>query len=561
VTEAARARAAVVRAFAAAPGETSLEEVAARVAGAVAEAEPASARRRWSERFAVQLRTARFLPSLPALANAGRGGQLAACFVLKSDDSLTSIYETLGRAARVQQGSGGTGIDLSDLRPCGSPIARSGGTTPGPVGFLELFASSARINRSAGRRPGAHLAIVRQDHPDVREFVRAKRGTRAALEGVGLALAVRDSLFELAASDGALVLRDRRGSTCGRLEAAHLLREIAAAIHETGEPSLLFLDAIERGNPLPGLGPITATNPCGEQPLLPDESCVLGSLNLPALAGAGAVLDREALAEATTDAVRFLDDLIDVNRYPDDAIAAATRRTRKIGVGIMGLADLLLLRGIPYGSAASRDLAGEIMRVVRESALAASEALARERGGFPGDGGRGAGRRNATLLAVAPTGTLRLIAGTSGGIEPFIQPVLEIRSPDGDLRWVDRWLEAWSERGSEDPAALLAALEAGEPAERLPGLDGPARALLRRAWEIDATEQIALQAAVQAHVDGAVSKTVHLPTETAPDEIARLIETAARLGCKGASFFRRGCAADPASLEGERPGVSLEARC
>jgi ribonucleoside-diphosphate reductase alpha chain len=553
-----RARDAVVRAFAAAPDEKSLPEVAERVAVSVAAAEPAAGRERWRARFLRWLGASLFLPSVPTLANAGRGGQLAACFVLETEDSLASIYQTLARAAAIQQGSGGTGVELSALRPAGTPIERAGGASSGPVGFLELFASSARINRQAGRRPGAHLAVLRHDHPDVLSYVRAKRDHARALAGVGLALAVRDSLFEALDRGGSVELTHPAGRRAGRFPASELLREIALGVHSTGEPSLLFLDTIERSNPAPELGPLRATNPCGEQPLLPEESCVLGSLHLPAFADAAGEIDFAALSEATHDAVRFLDDLIDVNAYPDPAIAEATRRTRKIGIGVMGLADLLLLRGIHYGSSGSRKLVRALFHFVHERAAEASEALAAERGAFPAWHGRGAMRRNASVLAIAPTGTLRLIAGCNGGIEPFLRPVLRVRTSRGDALWVDPWIEEWLRRHGLASDALFEALRRDEPADALPGLGSAARHLLRRAWEIPGDEQIEVLAEIQRHVDGAVSKTVHLGTETDPAEIERLIRLAHRLGCKGISFFRRGCAADAGPPAAGQPDLRLD---
>jgi ribonucleoside-diphosphate reductase alpha chain len=540
--DASLSRRALAQALVAAPGEQDLEQCAARVADALASAEPAGARALWRERFAAAIAATTFLPSLPALANAGRGGQLAACFVLEPDDSLASIYGALGRAALIQQGSGGTGIDLSRLRPRGAPIDRSGGISCGPVGFLELFATSAQVNRQAGRRPGAHLAVLRDDHPDALEFVRAKRERPGALRGLGLALALRDAT---------LVAARRPGSR----EAA-LLEAIADAVHQSGEPSLLFADTIARANPVPELEPPRATNPCGEQPLLPGESCVLGSLHLPAFATADGLVDCERLGAEVDVAVRMLDDLIEINRFPDEAIAAATRRTRKLGLGVMGFADVLLLRGIGYDEPRARDVARDLLGFVAERARMASENLARERGAFPVWSGRGHPRRNATLLAIAPTGTLRLLAGCNAGVEPFLQPVLGVRHGETSLLWVDRWLERWAARHAADPAALYAALRRDAPESELPGLGRGARALLRRAWEVPPAAQIALQATVQAHVDGAVSKTIHLPVQTPPSEIARLIRLAHRLGCKGVALYRRG-SHEPALARGE-PTPDLE---
>jgi ribonucleoside-diphosphate reductase alpha chain len=553
--EADAAARAVWLATAAAPGETGWDQVAERVSRAVAEAEPAAERAERGARFADWIRGGAFLPSIPTLSNAGRGGQLAACFVLEPSDSLDAIYAVLARAARIQQGSGGVGVHFSRLRPRGAPIERSGGHSPGPEAFVELFAHSAQVNAMAGRRAGAHLAVLRDDHPDVLEFVRARRTRSEALLGVGLAVGVSDALLEAARRDAPHALRDPRGGEAGRVSARALLDEIARSIHDTGDPTLLFLDRIARDNPVPALGRIEATNPCGEQPLLPDESCVLGSLHLPAFADARGRLDAARLRAAARDAIRFLDDVVDVNAYPDEGIAAATRRTRKVGLGVMGFADLLLLRGVAYGSESSVALAHECMALVEAAAREASAALADERGPFPAWSAVGAGprRRNATCLAVAPTGTLRLLARCNGGLEPLLDPVLRVRTPEGRLRWCERSLEEWLASRTADPEGVLDALERGAPAAELPGLDPTARAWLRPAWEVPAEAQIALQCAFQTHVDGAVSKTVHLPEATSAQRIAGLVAAAREAGCKGVAFWRR--AGNPGT-----PEIDLTAR-
>ncbi len=535
--ESAAARGALLQSSVGAPGEEGLAAVAERAARAVAAAEPRGARARSEDRFRELIGSLRLVPSVPILANAGRLGQLAACFVLEPEDRLDSIYETLGLVARIQQASGGVGIHFSRLRPRGAPIRRAGGVSPGPLAFIELFAHSARINSLSGRRPGAHLAVLRDDHPDVLALVRAAATAGSALAGVGLAIGVGDRLLEAARLDRAHALRDPAGGAAGALRARDLLAAIARAILASGQPTLLFLDAIAAANPAPELGPLEATNPCGEQPLLPGESCVLASLHLPAFADARGALDLAALAGAARDSVRFLDDVVEVQADPDPRCAEASRRTRKVGLGVMGFADLLLRRGSPYGGPDSEKLADEVMGLVAGEALRASEALAEVRGAYPAWRGPGRARRNATLLAVAPTGTLCLLAGCNASLEPLLDPVRRVRSRGRELRWVNASLAAW-----------LAALEAGLPAEALPGLDPRDRALLRRAGEIPPETQIALQARFQRHVDGAVSKTVHLPAGADPARVVSCIELARRLGCKGVAFYRAGL----------RPGACIE---
>jgi ribonucleoside-diphosphate reductase alpha chain len=535
--ESRSAREALLQSAVAAAGESGLAEVAARVARAVAAAEGSAERARVEERFAAAIASERFFPSVPILANAGGLGQLAACFVLEPEDRLDSIYEVLGRAARIQQGSGGVGVHFSKLRPRGAPIRRSGGSSPGPLAFVELFAHSARINSLSGRRAGAHLAVLRDDHPDLLEFVRAAARGPESFAGVGLAVGVTDALLEAAERGEAWTLRGP-GVAPATLPARELLEETARAQLASGNPTLLFLDAIAAGNPVPHLGRIEATNPCGEQPLLPGESCVLGSLHLPAFAGARGEPDWDALRAATADAIRFLDDVVEVQRDPDPACAAASRRTRKVGLGVMGFADLLLLRGVAYDAPEAAAFADALMRAIARAAADASEALAAERGPYPAWRGDGRPRRNATALAVAPTGTLRLLAGCSGGLEPFLDPVVRVQRGELELRAVDRTLLAWLGGRARDPGAVVSALEAGASAAELPGLTGPERLLLRRAPELAPEAQLALQAAFQRHVDGAVSKTVHLPAHAEVGDVVRWTALARRLGCKGVAFFR-----------------------
>jgi len=531
----ADASAAVLQALCAAPGERDLGDVAARVSRAVAEAEPGRERESARERFAELITGRRFLPSVPILANAGRSNLLAACYVIEPEDSLASIYENLGLAARIQQGAGGAGIHFSKLRPRGAPIRRSGGVTPGPLAFIELFAHSARVNERSGRRPGAHLAVLEADHPDAVELVRAARANHERLKGMGLALSLTDAFLARAPA---------------------LLDEICESIVETGQPSLLFADAIEAANPEPELGRIRATNPCGEQPLLPGESCVLGSLDLPAFADGRGELDFESLGRACELAIRFLDDVVEISRSPDPSIERATLRTRKVGLGFMGLADLALQRGLPFDGPELRELAGELARFVAERALGASLALAETRGPYPAFRGRGARRRNATTTAIAPTGTLRLLTGSNGGIEPLLEPVRAIALAQGEVRFVDRWLRAWLEPRAADLEAVLGALAADVPAAELPGLRDTDRRLLRRGGELDARAQVGVQAAVQRFVDGAVSKTVHLAPGASATDVRKLVGFARRAGCKGIALYRggRGCA--PCALP-ERSGEWL----
>jgi ribonucleoside-diphosphate reductase alpha chain len=389
----------------------------------------------------------------------------------------------------------------------------------------------------AGRRAGAHLAILRDDHPDVIEFVRAKREAPDRFPQLGLALGISDGLLRAAAENAPWTLRHACGAA-GRVGARDLLLEIAESILETGNPTLLFLDRIEADNPTPALGALRATNPCGEQPLLSGESCVLGSLALPSFTTRDGVLDEPRLSQAVRDAVRFLDDALEVNVWPDDAIGIASRRTRKLGLGIMGLADVLLQSGLPYDQPEARNLASRVLGSIAREADAATAALGAERGAFPAWQG-GPRRRNATTRALAPTGTLCLLAGCSPGIEPFLAPRVALLTEHGEVAWTDGPLFDWLARRTADPKPVLDALSAGRPLRELPGLSDGDRGLLRRAWEIPAEDQLAMQAAVQRHVDGAVSKTVQLDPAIRPTPAALVawIQLARKLDCKGAAFY------------------------
>jgi len=545
--ESAAARAAVLRSAVCAPGERDLGAVAERVASAVSAAEPPARRAALEARFAASIRALRFLPSVPVLANAGRLGQLAACFVLEPEDSLASIYDVLARAARIQQLSGGVGVHFSRLRPRGAPIRHAGGVSPGPAAFVELFAHSARVNSLSGRRPGAHLAVLRDDHPDLLELVGSAARSGDALAGMGLAISVGDALLAAARTGGAHELH--WGAAVKRLPAREVLAEIARAIVATGQPTLLFRDVIQAGNPTPHLGELEATNPCGEQPLLPGESCVLGSLHLPAFADAHGELDLDALRAEAALAVRFLDDVVEVQQSPDAACDEASRATRKVGLGVMGFADLLLLRGLPYDGAEAERIAGELTSALASAAREASEALATERGAYPAWRAPGRPRRNATTLAIAPTGTLRLLAGCNGGIEPLLQPVTRVRASEGEWRLVPESVLRCIERSGVAAGPLLDALEAEAPLASLPGLGAGARTLWRRAAEIAPDRQLALQACFQQHVDGAVSKTVQLAPDATADQVVEWIQRARALGCKGAAFYRGASPAPPACVE------------
>lgn len=522
-----------------------MERVARHVAQAEEELEPGSGER-YEEEFAALLKGLLFLPNSPTLMNAGtRLGLLSGCFVLPLEDSLESIFETLKRAALIQQEGGGTGFSFSRLRPAGDRVASTGGAASGPVTFLHVFDAATDAVRQGGRRRGANMAVLDVSHPDVHALVAAKREP-GVLENFNLSVAVGDDFLRAVERGGEHELvNPRTGRVLRTIDARRLFDEIVEAAWRSGEPGLLFLDAINAANPVPTMGRIEATNPCGEVPLLPNESCNLGSVNLARLVRAGE-LDWPELARVVRLAVRFLDDVITVNRYPFPELEEAALATRKIGLGVMGLAELLASLGLPYDSEAGLELAQTIAARIREEARAASAELAAQRGAFPRFADSvfarrgGPPLRNAQLTSVAPTGTISVIAGTTAGIEPmfalaYLRNVLGTR-----LVELNPLFERTArERGfwSEELAAEI--LERGTLRD-VPGIPEDVRRAFVTALELPPEAHVRMQAAFQRHTDAAVSKTVNLPEDAAPDAVREIFLSAWRAGVKGITVYRYG---------------------
>ncbi|MDW8468567.1 MAG: adenosylcobalamin-dependent ribonucleoside-diphosphate reductase [Burkholderiales bacterium] len=524
-------------------------ELFERVARAIAEAEAAfggEGPQYWAERFHARMTAGEFLPNSPTLMNAGTAlGQLSACFVLPVADTMESIFEALKNMALVQRTGGGTGFSFSALRPRGDPVASTGGEASGPVSFMRIFDCATEHIKQGGKRRGANMGVLAVEHPDILEFVAAKR-TPGALANFNLSVSVPDA-FMRAAEAGAEydLVNPRTGAAVRRLAARELFDTIAQAAWACGDPGLLFRDAIERANPTPHLGRIEATNPCGEVPLLPYESCNLGSLNVARFVreAAGAVsFDWEGFAAAVADAVRFLDDAIEVNRYPLPEIAAATRRTRKIGLGVMGFADSLIRLGIGYDSDEAVAFAERLARALAESAACGSARLAERRGAYPAAPPQGTRLRNATRTAIAPTGTIGILAGASASIEPLFALAYRRTGVLGGetLEEVNPMLADALERRGLDAIQVLAAVrEKGRLAE-VPGVPDDLKRLFVTALEIPPERHLAIQAAFQRHVDNAVSKTVNLPHHATPADVARIYRRAWALGLKGVTVYRYG---------------------
>ena len=530
------------------------EELLARVAEAIADVEATSeARAEWAQRFYDEMAALRFLPNSPTLMNAGtERGTLAACFVLPVEDSLDSIMQSAYAAAMVQKFGGGTGFSLSRLRPLGAPIASTHGAACGPVSVLYHYDDVSRLVTQGGKRDGANMAILRVDHPDIRAFIHAKDDGGSAAR-FNISVGVTDAFMRAVVEGGRVALVDpHSGLETGSEDARGLFEELTRSAWLTGDPGLVFLDEINRHNPTPALGEIEATNPCGEVPLLPWEACTLGSVNVARFwRGAAHDLDWAALHETVAVGVRFLDDVVEANRFPLPEITEAVRGNRKIGLGIMGFADLLIAAGLPYDSEAALALAGRIATEISRAADEASRALAEEKGVFPNwersiyaDAALSPERpryRNATRTCVAPTGTIAIIAGASSGIEPLFSLAHYRRMGDGTLlAELSEPFERAAREGGFFSDELMQALAHGARLAEREDVPPEARRRFVTAHEVAPEWHVRMQAAFQSHTDLAVSKTVNLPREATPEDIASAFLLAHELGCKGVTVYRDG---------------------
>jgi len=507
------------------PVETP-DEMFRRVARAIAGAEEnykGGDPKRVEEEFYRMMSSLEFLPNSPALMNAGRElGQLSACFVLPVEDSLDSIFDSVKETARIHQTGGGTGFSFSHLRPKDDIVASTMGAASGPVSFIRVFNAATEVIKQGGTRRGANMGILRIDHPDIEEFIIVKKDLRE-LNNFNLSVAVTDAFMEayVKGKDFPLI-NPRTGKTTKTVKAQRLFALIAESAWASGEPGILFIDTINRANPTPDIGEIEAVNPCGEQPLLPYESCCLGSINLVKITRDGCI-DWDLLKRLTHLAVRFLDDVIDVSKYPLPEIAAVTKGNRKIGLGVMGFAHMLIALGIPYDSPEAEQTGEKVIRFIKKESKAASRVLAGERGVFPHYKGsiwekKNLPQRNATTTTIAPTGTLSIIAGTSSGIEP-IYDVHYSRMLFGGLK-VDV-VDPLYEQMRSDPKTRATM-----------------KRLFRTAHQIAPDSHLRIQKAFQDHVDNAVSKTINLPEDISPDAILHIYLEAYRMGLKGTTVFR-----------------------
>jgi len=525
----------------------STGEMMDRAASCVAAAEDAWCRGsapEWAEKFAGSLRRLEFLPNSPTLMNAGTGiGLLSGCVVLPVEDSLASIFRALADAALLHQAGAGTGYSFSRLRPRRDVVASTRGTASGPVSFLSVFDTSARVLAEGGRRRGASMAVLDVSHPDIAEFIDAKRA--GGLSHFNLSVAVPGRFMRAVLNGSAhSLVNPRTGRAVAQVPAAQLFGRLCEAAWQGGDPGLLFTDRINRDNPLPALGRIEATNPCGEVPLLPYESCNLGSVNLCRFVTRGRV-DFGRLGAAVHLAVRFLDDVIEVSRYPLAELEHEARAARKVGLGVMGLAELLATLGVRYDSPAAVSLASRIFRVIQAEARNASAVLAAQRGPFPlyaqsMFARRGIGPlRNAQLTSVAPTGTISLIAGTTSGVEPifalaYVRHILGRQIPEANPLFE----RTARDRGFYSPELMTEISRTGTAGQLAAPED--VRAAFVTALEISPDWHLKMQAAVQRHVDAAVAKTVNLPASATAADVQALYLAAWRAGLKGITVYRYG---------------------
>ncbi len=499
------------------------------------------------ERFYRMLVNLEFLPNTPTLMNAGTSlGQLSACFVIPVEDSLESIFDAVKATALIHKTGGGTGFSFSRLRPQGDAVRTAGGAASGPVSFMKIFDATTEQIKQGGKRRGANMGVLSVHHPDIVEFVTAKSRLNV-LQNFNLSVAVDDQFMRAADAGGSVELvNPRNGKTVKRVSAKDLFSLIVTKAWETGDPGLLFIDEINRKNPTPGLGSIQATNPCGEVPLLAYESCNLGSINLAKMVVEGRI-DRRRLGELVRDAVRFLDNIIEANRYPLKSIEKITKGNRKIGLGVMGFAEALIMMGIRYDSEQAVATARGIMRFIQRTSHEASRELARERGSFPNFAGsvwekKGLGRmRNATTTTIAPTGTISIIAGCSSGIEPlfaisFVRDVME----GTKLLEVNPLFEETARKRGFYSAELMMKIAQTGSVREMEEVPPEVRKLFVTALDIAPEWHVRIQAAFQESTDNAVSKTVNVPNEASPETVKESFLLAWKLKCKGITVYRYG---------------------
>jgi ribonucleoside-diphosphate reductase alpha chain len=490
------------------------------------------------------MRNLEFLPNSPTLMNAGTElGQLAACFVLPIEDSMDSIFNAVKNAALIHQSGGGTGFSFSRLRPEGDVVKSTGGIASGPVSFMRVFDVATDVIKQGGKRRGANMGILRVDHPDIVAFIKAKN--QGGFANFNISAAVTDAFMQaVEKNEEYALINPRTKEAVKRLNARAVFDELVTCAWKTGDPGIIFIDEINRHNPLSAVGRIEATNPCGEQPLLPYESCNLGSINVSKFVNTRREIDWERLREAVWLCTRFLDDVIDVNRYPLRVVEQMTKASRKIGLGIMGFAELLISLGIAYDSRDACATGEKLMQFITDEARQCSKELGREKGSFPhfelSVWTPYETMRNATVTTIAPTGTIGIIAGCSSGIEPLFAVAFLRNVMDGMLE-LNKLFEAIAKERGFYSTDLITAITRSGSVQDIAGIPADVKRVFVTALDIAPEWHVRMQAAFQKYTDNATSKTVNLPGDATRADVERVFLLAYKLRCKGITVYRYGC--------------------